>query len=369
MTTELKQPEALRLADWLQACAESIEQINAANELRRLHALTQRPAAQEVERDPTKIEQAMRQAYGEFDSFLTGGCKGEPPRMSIAFASGLFKTIVREQGLFFTAPRQATPASAPQSLLMRLAGIAAECSDPDTTDALDALIAATQQATPEPAQADSSEHLRVIASLGAALRRLSFAAQTSGGTVGPDAELQAAIGQAEQALSFGGIAQAMFPATPEPVGEVVANEFFAWDAEGGIAFYKTQQEAIDHAKESLNYYLDGANANGEWDEDVEQIRWGVVMQRAQATNVSATEDGESSCEYELQDLATRPAPGVPEDVADLLCSVADNLNDMPISDEYAAKTAKKAYDLLVKHMVIDTPSAMLAAAQAKGGEQ
>lgn len=48
------------------------------------------------------------------------------------------------------APQQATPASAPQSLLMRLAGIAAECSDPDTTDALDALIATTQQATPGP---------------------------------------------------------------------------------------------------------------------------------------------------------------------------------------------------------------------------
>lgn len=79
-------------------------------------------------------------------------------------------------------------------------------------------------ATPEPVQADSSEHLRVIASMGAALRRLSFAAQTSGGTAGPDAELQAAIGQADQALSFGGIAQAMFATPPqqaagEPVGE------------------------------------------------------------------------------------------------------------------------------------------------------
>lgn len=42
------------------------------------------------------------------------------------------------------------PASAPQSLLVRLAGIAAGCSDPDTTDALDALIATTQQAMPEP---------------------------------------------------------------------------------------------------------------------------------------------------------------------------------------------------------------------------
>lgn len=66
---------------------------------------------------------------------------------------------------------------------------------------------------------DSSEHLRVIASLGAALRRLSFAAQTTGGTAGPDAELQSAIGQAGQALSLGGIGQAM-SATPEPVVDV-----------------------------------------------------------------------------------------------------------------------------------------------------
>lgn len=78
-------------------------------------------------------------------------------------------------------------------------------------------------ATPEPVQADSSEHLRVIASLGAALRRLSFAAQTTGGTDGPDAELQSAIGQAEQALSLGGIWQAM-SATGEPVWCVATGE-------------------------------------------------------------------------------------------------------------------------------------------------
>lgn len=39
-------PEALRLANWLQSRAESIEQVNAAKELRRLHALvTSAPAA------------------------------------------------------------------------------------------------------------------------------------------------------------------------------------------------------------------------------------------------------------------------------------------------------------------------------------
>ena len=80
----------------------------------------------------------------------------------------------------------------------------------------EAMKHAQQPVTPASVQADSSEHLRVIASLGAALRRLSFAAQTTGGTDGPDAELQSAIGQAEQALSLGGIGQAMF-ATTEPV--------------------------------------------------------------------------------------------------------------------------------------------------------
>lgn len=52
------------------------------------------------------------------------------------------------------AEPKALPVSAPQTLLMRLAGIAAECSDPDTTNALDALIAnanapAAKQAEPK----------------------------------------------------------------------------------------------------------------------------------------------------------------------------------------------------------------------------
>jgi len=89
--------------------------------------------------------------------------------------------------------------------------------------AITALRTAIQQAESEPVLPDSSGHLRVIASLGAALRRLSFAAQTTGGTDGPDAELQSAIGQAEQALSLGGIWQAM-SATPEPVWCVATGE-------------------------------------------------------------------------------------------------------------------------------------------------
>lgn len=105
-------------------------------------------------------------------------------------------------------------------------------------------------------------------------------------------------------------------ATHEPVGEPVQGEFFAFDQDGGIAFYKTRQEAIDHANESLKYYQQGAADHNEWDEDVDEIRWGVVMQRAKATNISATEDGESSCDYELQDVATRPTPVETEPVGE-----------------------------------------------------
>lgn len=112
----------------------------------------------------------------------------------------------------------------------------------------------TVPVTGEPVQADSSEHLRVIASLGAALRRLSFAAQTTGGTAGPDAELQSAIGQAEQALSLGGIWQAM-SATPEPVlvqhrkpvagwkGETVG--YTAWRDGKGLDWWP-HRELYDH---------------------------------------------------------------------------------------------------------------------------
>jgi hypothetical protein len=113
--------------------------------------------------------------------------------------------------------------------------------DRRATDALANLRTAIQQAeaqqpaTGEPVQADSSEHLRVIASLGAALRRLSFAAQTTGGTAGPDTELQSAIGQAEQALSLGGIWQAM-SATGEPVewlDAMLTDTRETFDADGG----------------------------------------------------------------------------------------------------------------------------------------
>lgn len=150
-----------------------------------------------------------------------------------------------------------------------------------------ALRTAIQQAeakTDEPVQADSSGPLRVIASLGAALRRLSFAAQTTGGTDGPDAELQSAIGQAEQALSMGGIGQAMF-ATTEPVGA---------------------RDALTHPAPSVPM----AKA---W---AEGYRQGIEDERISEANIGIAGFGAKvnpSRQNPYSD--THPAPGVPEGFA------------------------------------------------------
>lgn len=64
-------------------------------------------------------------------------------------------------------------------------------------------------------RADDDGYRNVIASLGAALRKLSFHAQTTGGTAGPDSGLQDAIAEAERALSMSGIGKAFIATSPE----------------------------------------------------------------------------------------------------------------------------------------------------------
>ncbi|GKS92760.1 hypothetical protein [Acidovorax sp. SUPP2539] len=64
-------PEALRLADWLQSCAESVEHINAAAELRRMHALTaSAPAASSAPAVAPADQAALFDAQGFRDFVL-----------------------------------------------------------------------------------------------------------------------------------------------------------------------------------------------------------------------------------------------------------------------------------------------------------
>jgi len=82
----------------------------------------------------------------------------------------------------------------------------------------EACSTAAPAAQPATAQAEPATDEPVYANwcreLVSALKRLSFAAQTTGGTAGPDAELQAAIAQAEQALSMSAASRAIDAAQP-----------------------------------------------------------------------------------------------------------------------------------------------------------
>lgn len=98
---------------------------------------------------------------------------------------------------------------------------------------------------------DEAVMLHLSRDLIAALKRLSFAAQTTGGTVGPDAELQAAIAQAEQALSLGAVASAVNAV------ENARDRFEKWTVNGGrslthvfsLARHPNQERYLEGATE------------------------------------------------------------------------------------------------------------------------
>ncbi len=103
-TTPSGLPEALRLADWLQSCAESVEHVNAAAELRRQHAALSAaaPAATRVDQptvidwlDANDIEVTDVQLAGLFHAAPTApqaGAESYPPMPVPAWAKRVIRT-------------------------------------------------------------------------------------------------------------------------------------------------------------------------------------------------------------------------------------------------------------------------------------
>lgn len=175
---------------------------------------------------------------------------------------------------------------------------------------------AQQPATPASVQADSSEHLRVVASLGDALRRLSFAAQTTGGTDGPDAELQSAIGQAEQALSLGGIWQAM-SATGEPVA-------------------RSEREQLRHAQAAVVMPMIGPLLDA-WENSDREVMSQEPELSKQLKNINSA----------MEDADTHPAPSVPDDVVHLrnaLILAANRLDRLTLELKYDSQARADAIE-------------------------
>ena len=203
---------------------------------------------------------------------------------------------------------------------------------------------AQQPATPASVQADSSEHLRVVASLGDALRRLSFAAQTTGGTDGPDAELQYAIGQAEQALSLGGIGQAM-SATGEPV-------YWEW------RHLSTHPYTVDFGKWSEWKRVEARNPIFTAEDELRTLRRYIA-------------DG---YKYELRALYIHPAPSVPAtpnvDVRTILLAIVPgDGNGEEVYAESVDDVVAKMTELSEREESLRTQVDLLTAAvEARGRE-
>lgn len=59
--------------------------------------------------------------------------------------------------------------------------------------------------------------------------------------------------------------------------------YFAYDPEGGDAgLFRTLEEAMRFANDSLQYYRDAARHDGKWPEGVDRVRIGVITYAAAA---------------------------------------------------------------------------------------
>jgi hypothetical protein len=91
-----------------------------------------------------------------------------------------------------------------------------------------AALATVNDASPSPVSvqpSDEQSYLHWCQTLITALKRLSLAAQTTGGTAGPDAELQAAIAEAERAMSLGACSAAIDKAEAAQAAPSVPEEW------------------------------------------------------------------------------------------------------------------------------------------------
>lgn len=91
-------------------------------------------------------------------------------------------------------------------------------------------------------------------------------------------------------------------------GEPEGVEYFAYSDEMGFETFKTRDEAIICAQESITIARSEARHDGEWSDDVSTIRWGVTIAKAQEVELDVHEPGDPPCvDYVLTASTTPPA--------------------------------------------------------------
>lgn len=106
-------------------------------------------------------------------------------------------------------------------------------------------------------------------------------------------------------------------------GEPEGVEYFAYSDEMGFETFKTRDEAIICAQESITIARSEARHDGEWSDDVSTIRWGVTIAKAQEVELDVHEPGDPPCvDYVLTASTTPPAqPAVAQGAGEVVGEV------------------------------------------------
>lgn len=85
-----------------------------------------------------------------------------------------------------------------------------------------------------------------------------------------------------------------------------AERFFCYDPDNGINFYATEAEAREAAQSVVDTFRDIAADDG-WQDEVEEVCWGVVRQRAKLLEIPGvlveTDEGmQPAADAELEDV-------------------------------------------------------------------
>ncbi|UFT92850.1 hypothetical protein [Pectobacterium carotovorum] len=94
----------------------------------------------------------------------------------------------------------------------------------------------------------------------------------------------------------------------------VKRPYFAFTYDHGSEFFETQREAITFCEESIDDYRD--NREDGWDEDVQHVCWGVILQMAQGFDAQGIHTSDrrhtyQTCDYRLDDVQ-QPTSNAPK---------------------------------------------------------
>lgn len=77
----------------------------------------------------------------------------------------------------------------------------------------------------------------------------------------------------------------------------MSKRFFSYSPDLGIVWHETAEAAKTSAEEELKQYRNDAKFDGEWPQEVEEIRWGEVKE---ATAEIRHDEEEEGCDYALK---------------------------------------------------------------------